>query len=131
MHVRAGKAADAAAVARIQAACPEASQWAWANDYPLLIAETRRAIAGFLIWRVTAPDEAEILNLAVDPAFRRRGAAQALIAALTSPEIFLEVRESNRAARALYTKAGFREAGLRFGYYHDPPEAAIVMRLQK
>jgi [ribosomal protein S18]-alanine N-acetyltransferase len=43
--------------------------------------------------------------------------------------IFLEVRESNRSARALYRRAGFEETGLRKSYYADPPEDAILCRL--
>ena len=40
-----------------------------------------------------------------------------------------EVRESNRAAVNLYRSAGFREIGRRRGYYHNPPEDAILMEL--
>lgn len=43
--------------------------------------------------------------------------------------IFLEVRESNHSARALYRKAGFEETGLRKSYYVNPPEDAILCRL--
>jgi ribosomal-protein-alanine N-acetyltransferase len=130
MHVRAGTAADAPAMARIQRASPEAAQWEVAGD-PVLIAETDGEIAGFLVWRPTAPDESEILNLAVDPTFRRLGVALALISAVPNPIIFLEVRESNTPARALYRSAGFTDSGVRFGYYQNPPEAAIVMRLKR
>ncbi|MGA2019885.1 MAG: ribosomal protein S18-alanine N-acetyltransferase [Candidatus Sulfotelmatobacter sp.] len=43
--------------------------------------------------------------------------------------IFLEVRQSNQAARALYRKFGFVETGVRKGYYPTPPEDAILYRL--
>jgi [ribosomal protein S18]-alanine N-acetyltransferase len=43
--------------------------------------------------------------------------------------IFLEVRESNQSARALYRKVGFKETGLRRSYYADPTEDAILCRL--
>jgi ribosomal-protein-alanine N-acetyltransferase len=44
--------------------------------------------------------------------------------------IFLEVRESNQHARALYRRAGFEETGLRKSYYSGPPEDAILCRLR-
>ena len=43
-------------------------------------------------------------------------------------EVFLEVRESNRAARELYEKWAFIEAGRRKSYYQDPPEDALVLK---
>ncbi|MCU1257537.1 MAG: rimI [Bryobacterales bacterium] len=130
MHVRAGTESDWSTVAEIQATSFEAAQWD-VSGYPLLIAVDEDRSVGFLAWLETAPDEAEILNLAVDPAFRRRGAATALVAAVPRSMIFLEVRESNHAALSFYRKAGFTTAGVRFGYYHSPPESAIVMRLKK
>lgn len=58
-----------------------------------------------------------LLGLALDLA-RRRGARAA----------FLEVREGNAPARALYGAAGFSEAGRRRGYYHRPAEDALLLR---
>jgi ribosomal-protein-alanine N-acetyltransferase len=73
-------------------------------------------------------------NLAVAPAWRRRGIARKLVErllddaeALGCPEITLEVRASNSAAQALYRAFGFRLAGLRRGYYRDTGEDALVM----
>ena len=43
-------------------------------------------------------------------------------------EVFLEVRESNTAAQALYLGAGFRPVGQRSGYYRNPREDALVLR---
>lgn len=129
MQVRKGAAADMPEIRRIQRESPQAAQWDVA-EYSLLVVECEGSIAGFLAWRTTAPDEAEILNLAVDRRFRRRGAALALIGALQVENVFLEVREGNVAARSLYGKAGFVEAGIRFGYYSQPLESGIVMRLQ-
>jgi ribosomal-protein-alanine N-acetyltransferase len=74
-----------------------------------------------------------IMNVAVDPAQRRRGIATALLADLlrrvgSQTERFtLEVRESNRAAIALYERYGFRAAGRRRRYYQDNGEDAVVM----
>src|SRR5271156_6293680 len=72
---------------------------------------------GLILARVAA-DEAEILTLAVVPTLRRAGLALSLLAAaielaksLSARAIFLEVSVTNIAARALYTKAGFIQAG--------------------
>jgi ribosomal-protein-alanine N-acetyltransferase len=77
--------------------------------------------------------EREILLLAVDPANRRQGVGRALVeaelaSASKGTTWFLEVRESNIAAISLYKAVGFTASGRRPGYYHDPAEAAIVMR---
>ena len=67
---------------------------------------------------------------------RRKGLGQQLLDALlaaareTSSSVFLEVRESNGAARSLYEKAGFQQTGLRKSYYKDPAENAILYRLR-
>ncbi len=129
MQVRAGIAADLPNVRCIQELSPEAAQWQLSAD-EFLVAEHQGALAGFLIWRAAVPEEIEILNLAVHPAYRRLGIARALISSLPGCTVFLEVRESNHAARALYRSAGFRETGVRPGYYQYPPEAAIAMRLE-
>lgn len=82
------------------------------------------------MFRETAPDECEILNLAVDPQFRRRGIARCLVSlAIAAPRtVFLEVRESNAPARKLYEGAGFRVITSRETYYNDTHESAIVMK---
>ena len=103
-----------------------------------MVAEVKNTIAGFLVSRQTfaggkdAPAEREILNLAVAPAFRRKGVATALLQEeLARGGVhFLEVRESNRAALALYGKIGFVRAGRRVDYYRSPVEAAIVMKMK-
>ena len=92
------------------------------------------ALAGYVVaWFVA--DEGEIANLAVAPAHRRAGVAAALLdgvlaAARTAlvRTVHLEVRESNAAARGLYARFGFREAGRRRGYYRQPVEDALVLR---
>jgi len=95
--------------------------------------EDGRAV-GYVLARQAA-DEAEILNLGVAPAARRRGIGRALVreglaalAARGAEQVFLEVRESNAAARALYAEFGFAEVGRRRGYYRRPTEDAIVLR---
>ena len=105
--------------------------------YSCTVADVEGRIAGFLVSRETSPPgdrndpaEREILNLAVTPAFRRLGIAACLLRSeLANPAIhFLEVRESNVAARTLYRKFGFRVVGRRKQYYSRPIETAIVMQ---
>ena len=93
---------------------------------------------GFILIRVVA-DEAEILTLAVRPSSRRGGLGRRLVdaavvraAALGAERMFLEVAEDNVAARALYARAGFSEAGRRRGYYartDGSREDALVLAL--
>jgi ribosomal-protein-alanine N-acetyltransferase len=74
-----------------------------------------------------------IMNVAVDPALRRRGIASALLSELytragdESTQFTLEVRRSNSAAIELYQRDGFRIAGLRRHYYQDNGEDALIM----
>ncbi len=91
--------------------------WAfgWVNDEHELVA--------FCICQCVA-DECSVLNLAVDPPWQRQGLArqllnQGLLAAQAqgAQHAFLEVRQSNRSAQALYTALGFVLVGLRENYY--------------
>ena len=96
------------------------------------------AVTGQLFGYVVAwvvVDEAEIANLAVSDAARRVGiGAQLLDHAIDAARkrngrvVFLEVRESNHAARALYASRGFEVAGRRAKYYRKPVEDALVLR---
>jgi ribosomal protein S18 acetylase RimI-like enzyme len=133
--LRAAGAADLDDIMRIQAASPEASQWAARDclgfDCTVAVWRADNTAAGFLLSRQTAEGEREILNLAVDPSMRRRGVALRLLEhELERGEgaWFLEVRESNVAAIALYESVGFRRVGRRKEYYNDSHEAGIVMR---
>jgi ribosomal-protein-alanine N-acetyltransferase len=140
---------DVAAVAGVLAQSPEAAQWpasalvldaatAAANtpgsaDVLIAVQEQDGEIAGIVVVRTVAC-EAEILNLAVLPASRRRGLASGLIqAALAGARsegarrAFLEVRESNVGARTFYARMGFAEAGRRRGYYSAPLEDALIL----
>ncbi|MEN6608820.1 MAG: ribosomal protein S18-alanine N-acetyltransferase [Bryobacteraceae bacterium] len=126
---------DLPEIARIQAASPEAATWNPESylDYECFVAVLEGRVAGFLATRTAVPGETEILNIAVAPDARRRGLGQALLfeAFGRHPgEFFLEVRESNRRAQALYGKLGFGQAGIRRSYYDSPREDGIVMRLR-
>ena len=92
-------------------------------------------ILAFLVAR-RLEAEWELENIVVAEKVRRQGAGTLLLRELIrhaqaqqGSGIFLEVRESNRSARALYRKAGFEEAGLRKSYYSNPAEDAIILRL--
>ena len=134
IELRPGGPDDLASIAQIQAASPEASQWDVPEylRYDFLVALCDGRVAGFSVARRVAEDESELLNLAVDPAFRRRGVGRRLVAALASGHpgvLWLEVRESNLDARKLYKSLGFLEAGYRPAYYPDSGEGAIVMNV--
>jgi len=93
------------------------------------------SLAGYAIASVAA-DQGEVLNLAVDPACRRRGLGHALLDALIAMfrregvvAIFLEVRQSNEGAIRLYQQAGFRPVSTRKRYYRYPTENAVTMAL--
>jgi [ribosomal protein S18]-alanine N-acetyltransferase len=90
-------------------------------------------LVGYVI-AIVAGDDGEIVNIAVSPEARRSGVGAALLDhALREVEaegvgrLYLEVRESNAAARALYTSRNFREIGRRRRYYRQPSEDAIVL----
>lgn len=92
------------------------------------------AVAGYAI-AFSVGEDAEVLNVAVDPGFRGKGLAgqmlDAVVIELSARGVrtaFLEVRESNRAALALYGSRGFTEIGRRHRYYRRPVEDALVMR---
>jgi ribosomal-protein-alanine N-acetyltransferase len=95
-----------------------------------------RALAGYALVSLVA-GEGEILNLAVDPAARRRGLGKELLdAALDlmrrsgTAVVFLEVRQSNRPAIHIYERAGFRQVSVRRAYYRNPTEHALTMALK-
>lgn len=98
-------------------------------------AGTREAgLLGFLVAR-HLPPEWEVENLVITPAARRKGYATRLLQALfsrakeaKSESVFIEVRESNQAARTLYRGQGFEEVGIRSAYYSSPVEDAILYR---
>jgi ribosomal-protein-alanine N-acetyltransferase len=142
-QIRSAAPADAAGLVAIErrafsdpwseASFREALTSAWTFG---LVAETGRGLAGYFIGREVA-GTGEVLNLAVAPEFRRRGIGGALLDAGLSAlqrrqveEVFLEVRESNRSAQALYLAYGFRAVGQRAAYYRNPREDALVLRLE-
>ncbi len=94
----------------------------------------RQLVGLFSGWVVV--DEMEIDNLVVAERARQQGIGRALLAEalqqawqLGARYAFLEVRESNLAALSLYHSAGFMQSGRRRGYYYDPIEDALMLRL--
>jgi ribosomal-protein-alanine N-acetyltransferase len=107
----------------------------------LLVAEFAAQVEGFLVARSLLVTELvtewEIENVVVAETARRRGLGLALVTALLEQislhkppndrlVVYLEVRESNLAARQLYEKSGFRLDNRRPAYYHLPQEDAVV-----
>ena len=94
-------------------------------------------MAAFAITQIVL-DEATLFNIAVDPAFQRRGLGRALLERVIDEvekrgvvTLWLEVRASNVAAIALYESLGFNEATIRRNYYPtaEGREDAIIMAL--
>jgi len=90
---------------------------------------------GFLVASHSTP-EWELENIVVAPAVQRKGIGRKLLDGLlaaareTNGEaVFLEVRASNRAARAFYEQTGFRQHGRRKSYYSNPIQDAILYRM--
>jgi [ribosomal protein S18]-alanine N-acetyltransferase len=136
--------ADIPAILKILQESPEAAAWSEeslvqlaSTECPVWIAELTGAgcTAGFLIGRIAA-DEFEILNMAVSRAHRRNGIASKLLESALkfsqnagATRAYLEVRASNAAAIALYTRQGFTQCGRRTNYYRTPSEDALLLSL--
>jgi len=93
-------------------------------------------IVGYLCYWIVF-EELRLLNLAVCPSWRRQGVARRFVEfalhdarSENVERALLEVRASNAAAQSLYDAFGFREYGTRVGYYTNPEEDAILMRLE-
>ena len=79
--------------------------------------------------------EADMMNIAVDPSYRRQGIARRLVENLVAVlkengnyQLTLEVRESNTPAISLYENLGFLQVGKRPKYYTKPTEDALILR---
>ena len=147
MLIRKATPEDIAVIRKLERDSETAAHWGereydalFAAEAPrrlaLLAAEERSApILGFAIARC-ADDEWEIENLVVEGERRRQGVGSALISELVrearrsgAAAVLLEVRESNAPARRLYEKIGFNIVGRRPGYYRDPPEDALLLKI--
>jgi len=143
MVVRPAKPEDIPILRAIAARSETAAHWteqqyasAIAGTPPrrlVLVAESD-SIEGFAVG-VEIASEWELENIVVEQKSRGKGIGSKLLATFLDQlrtegarKVFLEVRESNRAARRLYEKWGFEVAGRRIGYYHSPTEDAILYR---
>ena len=105
------------------------------NDLSLwLVALEDDRVAGY-VGSQSVCGEADMMNVAVHPDYRRRGIGEAVINALIDElkvgeihSLTLEVRASNAPAIALYEKLGFSQVGLRKNYYRNPREDALILR---
>jgi ribosomal-protein-alanine N-acetyltransferase len=102
------------------------STWSW------VICDSD-VLKGYILYHVVL-DEGVIINFAIDPACQKQGLGSELLSYTMDILIkrcvstfFLDVRESNQAARGLYQKFGFEPLGVRKNYYTQPVEDAIVM----
>lgn len=138
--LRSARERDVAPMAAIEAAC-FSDPWPQSAFHSLLASPTTRVtvatlgevVVGYSVVFQVA-DEAELANIAVDASARRRGIARTLLADVLARAVregvqsmFLEVRESNAAARALYGAFGFVGMTRRRGYYRHPDEDALVL----
>lgn len=147
VRVRAAAPADLQRLVEIAGHSATAAQWTATEYHKLfapeslqnhvvLVAEEEAQVVGFIVARQIGP-EWEIESIAVTGSARRRGLGTRLLGEFMDlvrsrggQEIFLEVRESNLAARALYEKWAFVETGRRKMYYADPPEDALIFKFE-
>jgi ribosomal-protein-alanine N-acetyltransferase len=145
MRIRPAIPADIPAMMALERDAATAAHWsseqyeiAFSGEAPsrvLLIIEEDEGVQGFIAGKALGA-EWEIENIAVARPARRRGLGTRLLGEILdlaqhkdAKAIFLEVRESNQAARRLYEKWAFVERGRRKHYYREPEEDAIVYRL--
>jgi [ribosomal protein S18]-alanine N-acetyltransferase len=135
------RATDAAAIAALHGV---SFRRGWGEDEILRLLLERNVVTermtaggkliGFIMSRLAA-GEAEILSVAIAPAWRGRGLSRQLLglhlrrlAGLGIRAVYLEVGEHNAPAGRLYRRAGFREVGRRHGYYEDGASALVLRR---
>jgi [ribosomal protein S18]-alanine N-acetyltransferase len=146
LHIEPATMTDADSVTKLHGAAffrgwPKSAFIGYLTDRattPIYVAiDKKRRLAGFAVVRLAA-DESELLTLAVDKKWRRRGVGRALMAAVladlqTTParRFFLEVAADNISALTLYRHLGFKEIARRAGYYATPNgdlATAVVMQ---
>jgi ribosomal-protein-alanine N-acetyltransferase len=145
MRIRLATPADIPTMMTLERHAATAAHWSkaqyetvFSNHVPfrvVLVLEEEAAVLGFIAGRAVG-EEWEIENITVAGPVRRRRLGTRLLGEFLdlargrgAEAVFLEVRESNFAARRLYEKWAFAETGRRKGYYREPEEDAIVYRL--
>ena len=158
LRVRVAVAADLARVVEIERTIAEAPHWA-ETEYVaivsvnrdvdgmdgmvkrcLLVAEAGERLVGFAVGKVVGSGEgsfAELESVVVEVAARRHGVGRTLCGAVmawcreqSAAALELEVRAGSDGAIALYGGLGFTVVGRRAGYYREPVEDAVMMRLE-
>jgi [ribosomal protein S18]-alanine N-acetyltransferase len=106
---------------------------AGAGERVALLRDAGGGLVGFCVWQEVA-GEAHVHNVAVAPGHRGRGLARRLLKACLglaasrgARRAFLDVRQGNAPARALYARLGFSERGRRAAYYTEPVEDALLL----
>jgi [ribosomal protein S18]-alanine N-acetyltransferase len=152
-RIRVAEAADVAGVAALERGIAEAPHWAEAEYAAMVradnagravrrgfvVAEAEGRLLGFAVGKVIGSDVegvAELESVAVEASARRGGVGRALCAAVADwsrgygvRALELEVRAGSAGAIALYAGLGFVVVGRRVGYYREPVEDALLMRL--
>ena len=142
LYLEAAVAADAGALAALDAS---GSTHPWsegafagalrsgAGERVALLRGAHSGLVGFCVWQEVA-DEAHVHNVAIAPGHRGRGLGRRLLsvclgmaASRGARRAFLDVRQGNAPARALYARLGFRETGRRTAYYTEPVEDALLL----
>jgi ribosomal-protein-alanine N-acetyltransferase len=144
LHIEPAEPRDADAVAKLHAASfyrgwprQDIEAYLIDPDTPTLVAcDSRRKVVGFAMLRLLG-DDAELMTIAVEPKYRSRGVATALLRACfedlrmtPSKRMILEVAADNPAAIKVYSRLGFAKLSERQGYYARPdgePATALVM----
>ena len=140
MNIRRAEKTDVASLAQIETLQPFSAGWGtagWTHELEnkaaqVWCAEEEGSVIGFVSVRAAA-GLAEILNVAIAPAFCRCGKGFLLLTHVLEAlkaqgvaEVTLEVNQRNKAALALYRKAGLCERGRREKFYHQTDDALIM-----
>ena len=105
------------------------------NEWSLWLVDEEDGQVVAYVGSQSAPPDADIMNVAVAPAYRRQRRGEAIMLAMMKAlrelgreALFLEVRESNSPALGLYARLGFEQVGKRPRYYVNPVEDALILR---
>jgi [ribosomal protein S18]-alanine N-acetyltransferase len=145
LHIRSATSDDIPALMALEVSAVTAAHWseeqyraAFSQSHArrlVLVIEEDASLLGFLIAREVDRDW-EIENIVIAETRRQQGLGSQLLVEFLNiargnqdHSVFLEVRESNLAARRLYEKRGFTKSGHRKGYYRQPDEDAMVYRM--